>query len=142
MTTLPGNLETDPRFPSGRWVGFFTQDIVLRGRQMMEMDLVFSEGRFHGEGRDRVGRFAIDGTYSVDDGRCVFLKHYIGRHSVDYQGFNEGKGIWGGWEIVVPTMRLHGGFHIWPEEMGDPTLERLSEEADVPLVVEDELQPA
>ena len=41
----------------------------------------------------------------------------------------KGKGIWGLWEIP-PTWR--GGFHIWPEAMGDPTSPRLTEAIDEP----------
>ena len=79
--------ETDPRFPSGRWIGFFVQ------------------------------------------------KHPPpGKHSVYYEGYNEGQGIWGAWHIPAGslTIEVSGGFHIWPEEMPDPTGRYLHEHADVP----------
>ena len=41
---------------------------------------------------------------------------------------NEGKGIWGTWEIDA----TRGGFHIWPEGMGDPTAPALEAEAEAP----------
>ena len=42
---------------------------------------------------------------------CAWTKAYLGRHTVHYRGFREGKGIWGVWELE-PGQR--GGFSIWP----------------------------
>lgn len=121
--------EADPRFPSGPWTGFFLQP-DLPGRHWMELRLDFREGVMTGEGRDRVGNFLIKGRYELDDGTCHWHKRYVGRHDVFYKGFNEGKGIWGTWEIASQLQK--GGFHIWPEAMGDPTQQRLTAEADAP----------
>jgi hypothetical protein len=118
-------------FPSGPWTGFFL-DKRVPGRHQMELRLTFADGRMSGDGRDRVGQFTVAGTYTPADGRCAFTKRYVGGHAVHYAGFNEGKGIWGTWRLADVT----GGFHIWPEGMGDPTVRRLSEEADVPIEVE------
>jgi hypothetical protein len=120
--------ESDPRFPSGPWTGFFLQKEVP-GRHWMELHLTFQEGVLTGEGRDRVGQFLVRGRYDVDDGKCHWSKKYVGLHDVFYQGFNEGKGIWGTWEIP-PFWK--GGFHIWPEGMADPTQHRLAAEAEAP----------
>ncbi len=119
-------------FPSGPWTGFFL-DRRLPGRHQMELRLTFADGRLSGEGRDRVGEFAVSGTYATDSGRCAFTKQYLKRHAVHYAGFNEGKGIWGVWKLDDST----GGFHIWPEGMADPTVQHLSEEADEPVEVEE-----
>jgi len=124
--------ETDPRFPSGKWVGFFL-DRRLPGRHPMEAVLAFAGGRMTGEGRDRVGRFTFEGNYDLADGKCKWVKRYVGRHAVRYKGFNEGKGIWGTWELNDAGMTFTGGFHIWPEGMPDPTQPVLAEEADVPV---------
>src|SRR5207247_1119058 len=110
-------LETDPRFPSGPWTGFFLQR-EIPGRHMMDLRLTFRQGSMTGDGRDWVGRFTIRGRYSTDDGKCYWTKRYLGRHDVFYQGFNEGKGIWGTWELppeVAVLIHPRGGFHIWPE---------------------------
>ena len=127
--------ETDPRFPSGPWTGYFLQK-SLPGRHLMELRLTFQGGAMTGEGRDWVGDFLIAGRYDLADGKCTWTKKYIGRHDIEYQGYNEGKGIWGFWEIA-PRFTLgaiaRGGFHIWPEGMPDPTGDRLTEEADVPV---------
>jgi hypothetical protein len=104
----------------------------------MELRLQFRGGTITGEGRDWVGAFLIHGQYTLSDGRCHWHKRYIGRHDVFYKGFNEGKGIWGTWELsnsALPVV-LTGGFHIWPEGMADPTQPGLSEEADLPITVE------
>ena len=134
MNPSPGDIETDPRFPSGKWVGFWTQSIPIRGRLKQELILTFHRGKIEGEGRDMVGKFGIRGFYSTEDGKCRWTKKYVGRHDVFYQGFNEGKGIWGTWEIPATDLTLHlkGGFHIWPEGLSDPTDSTLKAEADLP----------
>ncbi len=135
------DLETDPRFPSGPWTGFFLQP-VLPGRHRMELHLTFRQGSMTGEGRDWVGAFVVRGRYSMADGKCHWTKRYVGKHDVFYQGYNEGKGIWGTWEIPAHGwavgVRWTGGFHIWPEGMGDPTGEALTEQADLPAPAEEE----
>ncbi len=141
-------VETDSRFPSGPWQGFFLM-AHWPGRHTMELHLTFCQGVMTGEGRDMIGSFLIRGKYNTDDGKCHWSKRYIDKHDVAYQGYNEGKGIWGIWEIP-PTYR--GGFHIWPTAMGDPTFPKLVEAIDEPvefgsvLEVEglevEELQPA
>ncbi len=132
-TPQPIDLETDPRFPSGPWVGFFLQP-AIPGRHTMELRLTFRSGRMTGEGRDWVGPFVIRGFYNLADGRCRWSKRYLSKHDVFYQGFNEGKGIWGVWEIppLYDSTFQRGGFHIWPEGMADPTGQHLTEAADLP----------
>jgi hypothetical protein len=132
----PPTIETDPRFPSGPWTGFFLQR-GYPGKQMMDLRLTFLNGNLNGEGRDWVGEFAVKGRYDVLDGKCYWTKKYVGKHDVFYAGYNEGKGIWGGWEINILGIHLHGGFYIWPEGMDDPTIQRLSEEADPPVPEEE-----
>ena len=53
-TEQPAGVETDPRFPSGPWTGFFLQR-AIPGRHRMELRLTFHGGVMEGEGRDRVG---------------------------------------------------------------------------------------
>jgi len=103
----------------------------------MELNLSFRQGIMTGEGRDLIGQFLIRGKYKLDDGKCGWTKRYIGKHDVAYLGYNEGKGIWGLWEIP-PTWR--GGFHIWPMAMGDPTCPKLAEVIDKPTEVQAEVE--
>jgi hypothetical protein len=128
-------LEQDNRFPSGPWTGFYLQP-PMAGRQWMELRLSFSNGRIRGDGRDRVGAFTFTGSYDVRDGRCHWMKRYVGQHEVAYQGYNEGKGIWGVWEIPP---RARGGFHIWPVGMGDPTVAAQVEEVQQSSAISREL---
>ena len=134
----PLDLESDPRFPSGPWTGFFLQPLVP-GRHLMELRLTFRGGAISGEGRDWGGEFVVRGRYDTADGRCHWSKRYLGEHDVFYRAFNEGKGIWGTWEIAATRAEpgQHGGFHIWPEGMANPTGEHLTEEADVPAPEEE-----
>ena len=130
----PADAETDARFPSGPWKGFFLQP-VRPGRHWMELHLTFRGGRLSGEGRAWDGEIVISGRYDVSDGQCRFTKTYIGRHSLYYNGYNEGKGIWGRWEWLT-NAGWHGGFHIWPVGQGysDPTT--LFEAVELPVVAE------
>jgi len=142
----PTELETDPRFPSGPWTGFFLQTHEPHaGRHMMELRLKFRGGTLTGEGRDRVGRFVVRGRYDTADGKCHWSKRYLGMHDVFYTGYNEGKGIWGTWEIP-PAQNFgfifRGGFHIWPEGMANAAFPQLSEEADPPVHVEELVEAA
>jgi hypothetical protein len=143
MKSPPADLETDPRFPSGPWTGFFL-DRRVPGRHRMELGLTFRQGVLVGDGRDWVGKFVVQGRYDLANGRCYFVKRYLGKHDVNYQGFNEGKGIWGVWEIVWaipgrPAIKLSGGFHIWPEGMADPSHPALSEQAELPVSIVDDV---
>src|SRR5262245_31602227 len=136
MHSTGDSLETDPRFPSGAWVGYFLQKWPPLGRQPMELHLTFRAGALSGMGRDIVGAFSIHGHYHLADGRCDCVKQYDGRHAVHYRGFYEGKGIWGVWQIRTEDLR--GGFHIWPEGMADPSSPTLAESADLPVEVAEE----
>ena len=108
--------ETDPRFPSGPWTGFFLQ-YWLPGRHTTDLDLTATDGQLTGTGRDWVGPYTIDGTYDPATGGCEWTKQYVRKHQVRYCGTNEGHGIWGVWEIrLLGGLYLdRGGFHIWPE---------------------------
>jgi hypothetical protein len=130
-------VETDPRFPSGPWTGFFLQR-QIPGKHMMDLRLTFKSGAMTGEGRDWVGAFVIRGRYDLTDGKCYWTKRYLGKHDVFYDGFNEGKGIWGRWELHSGGVTYNGGFHIWPEGMDDPTKLHLTAEAELPTPVEAE----
>lgn len=124
-------LEQDDRFPSGPWEGYFLQP-GLPGRHGMELILSFQQGAVRGDGRDVVGDFLIKGTYDCESGKCWWSKRYIGRHDVAYQGYAEGRGIWGTWEI---TSSFKGGFHIWPLGQGSGESQNVSEEVDTPVLV-------
>jgi hypothetical protein len=110
------NLERDPRFPSGPWTGFFLQ-FWLPGRQTTNLHLTCRHGELAGTGLDRVGQYTVDGYYDVGTGRCEWTKRYLGKHSVAYRGVNDGRGIWGVWEIrqLAGLFTDRGGLHIWPE---------------------------
>jgi len=111
-------VETDPRFPSGPWTGFFIQPWIP-GRHTMTLDLTFHDGVLEAQGSDRVGAFTFSGSYDRADGKCRWTKQYLGRHQVTYSGVNEGKGIWGVWEIrqLWGLYRDRGVFHLWPVGM-------------------------
>ena len=100
---------SDVNFPSGQWVGFYTYTPQGR-RYLMDLFLEFRDGAMKGEGSDGIGFFAITGRYDAKAGECSWCKTYVGRHSVEYFGYREKKGIWGTWTIASTK----GGFHIWP----------------------------
>lgn len=122
--------ETDERFPSGRWTGFWLQPPVA-GRQYMSLHLTFAESTVSGHGSDVIGDFTVAGAYDLRTGQCKFRKAYVGQHTVEYDGCNQGDGmwIWGLWTIGSID---RGGFHIWPHGEPDPTGRRLESRADLP----------
>jgi hypothetical protein len=128
-SNLQPTVEIDGRFPSGAWTGFFLQG-PSSARHWMELRLDFRAGTLRGDGSDGVGSFTLDGGYDVKDGRCWWIKRYVAQHDVNYTGYNEGKGIWGVWEIP-PIAR--GGFHIWPTSMTDPTQNSLETAERAPI---------
>ena len=120
--------ETDPRFPSGPWLGFWIQRGY--GKQSMSLSLGFANGRVDGAGRDIVGQFTFSGTYDLKTGCVQIVKQYLGKHRVLYDGANQGDGmwLWGLWTLRY----LRGGFHLWPEGEEDPTIHRLKTEQELP----------
>jgi hypothetical protein len=104
-------VESDSRFPSGDWRGFYIQRGI---KQRMELSLTFRDGRIVGCGIDPVGKFLIRGGYKIINGRAYLLKFYISKHRVNYMGWAEAVdgGIWGTWTIGQVEDR--GGWHIWP----------------------------
>jgi hypothetical protein len=127
------NLETDARFPSGAWTGFFLQPWITRlaGRQMMTLDMTFHDGLLEATGNDIVGQFTFSGTYDLQDGNCRWTKQYRRRHQVSYSGVNDGQGIWGVWEIrqLWGLYVDRGVFHLWPQGMEPRNASEITERA-------------
>jgi len=91
----------------------------------MDLHLRFRNGRIDGEGADGLDTFVISGNYDVQKQECCWQKIYPTRPAVDYQGYREGKGIWGRWTLS----NAKGGFHIWPLSDGaPPDLKKMEEE--------------
>jgi hypothetical protein len=123
-------LETDPRFPSGKWTGFWLQRFFI-GRQYMTLNLTFASGVVKGQGIDRIGEFSISGRYDLKTGNCKLTKAYVGAHSLTYDGRNENDAqwIWGLWHHLTLD---RGGFHLWPHGEDDPTGKNLRAEQHLP----------
>lgn len=122
--------ESDPRFPSGSWTGFFLQHL-WPGRSRMKLEMSFRGGRLEATGADRVGAFTFEGSYNAADGSCRWRKQYLGKHQVSYTGKSEGAGIWGVWELraLGGWFRDQGVFHLWPEGMESPDESKQTEQA-------------
>jgi hypothetical protein len=122
-------VETDPRFPSGPWIGFWIQDGW--GKQQMSLSLAFVDGGVTGSGRDIIGRFDFKGSYDLKTGRVQMVKNYEKTDRVAYNGANQGDGmwLWGMWNIGT---RYRGGWHLWPEGEADPTQRRLAAGKELP----------
>lgn len=103
--------ETDPRFPSGRWKGYFIQWGV-RGWQ--DLILNFSNGTIDGTAVDKGGECDVKGTYDLSNGAVSLVKIYF-YHKVEYRGETRDKGIRGGFMIRYPLTIDAGDFYIWPD---------------------------
>lgn len=119
---------SDREFPSGPWTGFYTYS-GLPGKFLTDVHFTFESGRVTGEGNDNVGPFIIAGRYDPVAKECFWTKTYVAAHNVFYQGFREGKGIWGTWEIR-PSVR--GGFQLWPRGSEGGENEAVGEEKELP----------
>lgn len=86
------------------------------------MQLAFEDGRINGKGIDRVGKFLIEGKYSIEPKSLRFEKMYEG-HSIRYVGTWNGEEIWGIWSIGFSDI---GEFRLWLERKG-PTSSRRKE---------------
>lgn len=101
-------------YPSGQWRGFWQQEGF--GRQPMEEFTIAFKGRqIRGHGRDIVGTFTIRGECEPATGAIAMIKHYLGRHTVRYQGAPDGEGsILGTWTIEGMLGEQSGPFLIQP----------------------------
>ena len=124
--------ESDERFPSGPWQGFWLQRPLACRQWMRDLHLHFADGKVSGWGCDWVGPFTFDGSYELNTGIVRLHKSYLGGHIVDYAGQNENDGqwLWGVWTISFNADR--GGFHLWPKGVDDPTTPRLAAEVEQP----------
>ena len=109
------------------------------------MYLQFADGSINGEGTDYVGPWVARGHYDTDTGVCVWVKQYLGLHSVTYSGNASSDGIRGDWQISASS----GPFHIWPLGMNNVGELYLREGMDVPVTegslsdsIEEALEPA
>jgi hypothetical protein len=125
--TDPFAPRADEDYPDGPWTGFYLQGSA---RTRQDLDLTFRNGWMTGSGMDSVGRFLIRGRYERDSGEVRWTKSYAGSHDVLYQGYRDGKGIWGTWRIDWET----GGFHIWPKGLGSEAAVETEAEQPVPSV--------
>ena len=107
--------ETDPRFPSGQWQGFYVQSGT---KHPMSAQLRFRRGRISGDGMDGVGGFRMAGTYNLDGGQVTLRKHYFAQHMVVYIG-NGGplRSLQGRWDLRADG--LCGFWRLWPVDADD-----------------------
>ena len=106
-------------YASGLWNGYWEQP-GLRPAGDARFRAAICNGVVRGEGRDIVGEFRIDGAYDAR-GTVKFVKQYIGKHRVLYDGMHDGEGtIHGNWSI--PPFWA-GTFAIRPvRTQADPSL--------------------
>ena len=79
-------VESDDRFPSGPWKGFFLQPRFSTDRKTMSLHLSFTAGKITGDGDDFVGDFVISGRYDLKSGKVWLHKRYVGKYDVFYKG--------------------------------------------------------
>lgn len=126
----PISLETDERFVTGVWRGFYIQ-WGQRGKQ--ELHLSFFDGQIVGDGADPAGDFRVLGTYDINAGKLWMQKLYAS-HNVEYDGHAEGDGVWGLWSINDGPHPDKGGFHIWPDCEGEHHAQTLEQHQPRPVI--------
>jgi len=100
------------QFNSGEWNGFYIEK-NRAGKGWMHLYLSFENGEIKGEGTDYVGPWVAKGKYDESTGQCAWVKQYLNKHQVEYQGICGENGIEGKWTLPFST----GPFHIWPRSM-------------------------
>ncbi len=100
------------KFTSGEWTGFYLES-HRTSRGWMHLFLSFEDGVLKGEGTDYVGPWVAVGKYDESTGQCAWVKNYIGKHQVSYEGVCDDNGIQGQWQIFLTS----GHFHIWPRSL-------------------------
>ena len=78
------------------WSGIYTQGGAQKEMRIDHFNM--SKGMIKGSGEDAVGQFTITGTYGKQKD-VNFVKAYIGKHTVQYQGFRHKKDIVGMWAV-------------------------------------------
>lgn len=121
-------MEKDSRLPTGEWNGFYREPHRSQ-KGWMHMYLSFGDGKIAGEGTDHVGPWTAKGHYDLETGICTWVKYYVRKHQVVYQGIISSQGIQGHWNI----QHLTDDFHIWPKAMGYLNELYLHQELNLPM---------
>ncbi len=98
--------------PSGLWTGFFLEKHQPH-KGWMHLSMEFKHAIIYGEGTDYVGPWQIQGNSDTETAICRWVKQYLGKHRVQYEGQFGETGIVGKWNI---SGFLQGDFHIWPAD--------------------------
>ena len=98
--------------PAGEWTGFYTE-FHRPERSWMNLFLQTQGHVLKAEGTDYVGPWTAQGDYDPDSGEAQWVKNYIGKHQVSYQGTYRNGCISGTWQIGF----IEGPFTIWPKSM-------------------------
>jgi len=105
-------------YPSGKWSGYYSYSPLGDNHEAPDYDqhemnyyLEFDGDTLRANGKDDVGEFELNGGVDKTSFQVKFLKHYIGQHTVDYNGSYDTKlhHIWGQWNIGD---NYSGGFKL------------------------------
>jgi hypothetical protein len=121
-------MERDSRLPTGEWNGFYLEPHHSK-KGWMHLYLSFDNGKIAGEGTDHVGPWTASGSYDLESGICSWIKQYVRKHQVAYQGIVGQHGIQGHWNIL----HISDEFHIWPKSMGQLNEMYLQQELNLPF---------
>jgi hypothetical protein len=119
-------LDVKKLLPTGQWNGFYIESHKSQ-RGWMHQYLEFADDKMTGEGTDYVGPWTLTGVLDLVGQRAKWVKHYVGKHDVNYSGKISGKGIVGVWDIRGVN---EGPFHIWPQHMTEFDSMYMQEELD------------
>jgi hypothetical protein len=130
---------SDANYPSGEWVGYYTYQGNERALLPLHLTLQFGGGRIRGAGVDNVGQFTIEGTCDEAGSQVRWLKRYVRKHDVHYEGAYQDGEIRGSWSLNQISqgraVSLHGEFRLWPL----PAKE-YSDDEPLPSVLEKEIR--
>ena len=115
------------QLPPGEWTGFYLE-FHRPERSWMNLFLQTENDEIKAEGTDYVGPWTAIGTFNPTTGDAHWVKQYVGKHQVIYQGRYLDGCISGTWQIGI----VEGPFTIWPKSMAHWTELYLKKDLEVP----------
>lgn len=103
---------------SGDWTGYYLQEGQAAAQ---DFTLNFYGDSFEGLGQDNIGFFLILGNVDRRRDLASWVKQYVGRHVVYYQGALSGDQVVGRWTIPgsFSGNSISDGFAVWPRARND-----------------------
>ena len=122
--------ETDKNYPSVEWIGFMKVPGRRHGRLLMRLYLIFVDGQIFGWSFFNTdfcikNSHFIQGEYDKETGKVSMLGIDARSMPLLFEGYNEGKNLYGRWVLFTSCREISGGFIFWTYGSADPTRKKI-----------------